>query len=141
MNFFLTMYFSFLAGLSDGGTQLWEPNTIPVQTKIEYTHTDLSTEFRLHYKEVGYAFVGGGINCSSVPRGSKIDVGNYDPHELDYPFFAGIKIKDNFEIGYKYQCSHPQTTYLYDNQLKYKFEGAYSLVYVKFSGEIKLYGK
>lgn len=141
MNFFLTMAFSFLVGLSDGSMALWEPDTVPSYQRIEYTHTDLNTEFRLHYADVGYLFVGGGVNVSSTPDGSRIDVSEYNPREIDFPFVAGLRIKDHIEIGYKYQCSHPMMTYLCDSSLKYKSEGAYSLVYVKLSGEVKLYGK
>lgn len=142
MNFFLTMAFSFMVGLSDGGVQLWEPNTIAVQSDVKYTHTDFGAEFRLHYADVGYLFVGGGINCASVPEGSRLEIGNYSPHELDYPFNVGLVIKDHIEIGYFYQCSHPMMTYLYDqNTLKYKREGSFSMVYMKFTGEVKLWGK
>ena len=141
MNFFLTMAFSFMVGLSDGSMALWEPDTTPSYQRIEYTHTDLNAEFRLHCADVGYLFVGGGVNVSSTPDGARIDVANYNPHEIDFPFVAGLRIKDCVEIGYKYNCSHPMMTYLCDSSLKYKSEGGYSLVYVKFTGEVKLWGK
>lgn len=140
-NFFLTMFFSFNIGLSDGAMALWEPDTTPSYQEIKYTHTDLNTEFRLHYKDVGYLYLGGGVNVSSTPDGARIDVTEYNPREIDFPFVAGLRIKDHFEVGYKYNCSHPMMTYLCDSSLKYKSEGGYSLVYVKFNGEVKLWGK
>lgn len=137
--FFLTMYFAFNLGLSQGGIQTWEPNDNIYQKRIEYTHTDLNTEFRLHYKDVAYLYVGGGIDCASKQEGSLFDIGEYSPHSVDFPFVAGIRIKDHVEIGYKYSCLHPMTTYLYDDDLKYKQEGSYSSLFVRFTGEVTLW--
>ena len=136
---YLSLYFSFLLGLSDGGVQLWEKNNQITQNVINYTHTDMNTEFRLHYKDVAYLYLGGGINCASKQEGSLFDVAEYNPSMLDFPFGVGLRIKDKFEVGYKYQCTHPMNTYLYDGDLKYKFEGAYRVVFVKFTGDIKLW--
>lgn len=139
MNFFLTMFFAFNVGLSEGSMALWEPDTVPSYQRIEYTHTDFNTEFRLHYADVGYLYLGGGVNVSSTPDGSRIDVSEYNPREVDFPFVVGLRIKDRVEIGYKYQCSHPMMTYLCDSSLKYKSEGAYSSVFLRITGEVRLW--
>ena len=139
MNLFLTMFFAFNVGLSDGSMALWEPDTVSSYQRIEYTHTDFNTEFRLHYADVGYLYLGGGVNVSSTPDGSRIDVSEYNPREVDFPFVVGLRIKDRVEIGYKYQCSHPMMTYLCDSSLKYKSEGAYSSVFLRITGEVRLW--
>ena len=136
--FFLSLFFALNMGLSEGGLYLWESNTgLETLTSIKNTHTDFYSELKLNYK-TSNIYIGGGIDCSSKQSGSFLEIGKYKPVALNFPFVVGIRYKKIIEIGFKYSCLHPMTTYLYDDDIKYKQEGAYKTLFIKFTGEIKL---
>lgn len=136
------MLFAFNIGISSGGIQMWEPSGDSLgieQNIINYTHTDLSTQFKLHYKDIGYLYVGGSIDCASKQEGGVFEISQYNPCSVNFPFIVGIKFKNYIEIGYAYSCMHPMTTYMYDDDLKYKQEGYYKNIFIKITGEIHLW--
>jgi hypothetical protein len=135
--FFVTMFYALTLGYSQGELRLWEPIERPVIYRTSDLHTDMSVEFRLHYKQIAYLYLGGGLNCASKQEGNFFDVGNYNPQKMDFPFSIGIKSK-HVDIGYLFQCSHPIETYLCDRDIKFRREGDYKFFYVKFSGDIRL---
>lgn len=128
-----------MLGISDGELRLWESNQRLTDYYTNNIHTNMDTEFRLHYKE-SYLYIGGGMNCAIENSDHKyFGAGSYNPQAMDYPFSIGLRIKDHFEIGYKYNCFHPMETYLNDRDVKYKYNGDYKMVFMKFSGDIKLW--
>jgi hypothetical protein len=129
----LSLIYSFELGLAESGYVMWEKqgdSHYLVDNVMVETNFDVGLKYWRFY-------LCGGTATSSVPMK---ELSNYSAQWNNYNMKAGYDGK-YFDIGYEYRCIHPVMAYLADKDIKYKKEGNYQKVFIKFTHEFKLGGR
>lgn len=125
----LDLAFSFEAG--------YLPANSWILHETEYTdNSNFYASFNARLLLLDLIFVGGSVrsNFSSTESLDK-----FYPSDNWYGFESGIII-GGFEAGVRHSCFHPVMPYVYSEGIgKTNIEGAYTEIYIKFSGKVKLF--
>ncbi len=128
----LALWFALQAGLSPNSMMV----DYPLKDQMFYPDTgyiELSAELRFFD---GHFFIGGSARIE-VQKNVLPDF-SFTPEMLASGFNAGLRF-GGLEIGALYSCQHPVVPYYDYYKPILVWDGWYGEVYVKFSGETKLF--